>query len=165
MTTPTPNTVRSSAPSCFRSLCVGSSVSRMDCSIVLVRHRFIRDSSRSAEVLPHQDEPALEPRHLRHFSQNPSKGASNVSFRPQDDRWARPRWPRWHDEVEKRNTNALIPYGSSCNTGTKRRKIDYVAWAALLLCQQHRRGRATGTACAGPPPSAVPSDPHLQSSV
>src|ERR1035437_8813098 len=36
---------------------------------------------------------------------------------------------------------------------------------ALLLCQQHRRGRATGTACAGPPPSAVPSDPHLQSAV
>src|SRR4051794_21241473 len=40
ITTPTPNTVRSSALSRLRSWCSGSSVSAMDCSIVLVRQRF-----------------------------------------------------------------------------------------------------------------------------
>src|SRR5450631_1975136 len=89
MTTPTPKTVRSTAPSCFRSLWVGSSVSRIDCSIVLVRHRFIRDSSRSAEVFPHQDELAPGPRHLRHFWQNRSKVAPNRRNRPRGDPGAR----------------------------------------------------------------------------
>src|SRR5665647_243977 len=59
MMTPTPNTVRSSALSCLRSWWVGSSVSRIDCSIVLVRHRFIRDSfTERSEARSHPVEPA-----------------------------------------------------------------------------------------------------------
>ncbi len=42
MMTPTPNTVRSQAESDFRSACSGSSVSRMDCSTVLVRKGLFR---------------------------------------------------------------------------------------------------------------------------
>lgn len=38
MMTPTPKTVRSQAESDLRSACSGSSVSRMDCSTVLVRN-------------------------------------------------------------------------------------------------------------------------------
>src|SRR5665647_2623329 len=59
MMTPTPNTVRSSALSCLRSWWLGSSVSRIDCSIVLVRHRFIRDSfTERRKARSHPVEPA-----------------------------------------------------------------------------------------------------------
>src|SRR6185503_2368699 len=60
MTTPTPKTVRSSAPSRLRSWWAGSSVSRIDCSIVLVRHRFIRGLLGVQVGRSHPDEPIID---------------------------------------------------------------------------------------------------------